>query len=110
MGREALASLADSSTAGRSCNMSTGSYQAARTLGACRGCAASRHESRTGWLAGRYALVDAATGAVKEMFSAGKAEAACHVGLSRSELLAVKDSSGLLVGSDGAAKQKAGGC
>ena len=53
-------------------------------------------------------LVDATTGALREMFSAGRAEAACMVALSRTELLAVKDSTGLLVGPDGSAKHKAG--
>ena len=57
---------------------------------------------------GRYVLVEAASGAVKEMFAHGRAEGACQVSLSRSELLAVKDSAGLLVGPDGSAKQKAG--
>lgn len=52
--------------------------------------------------------MDASTGSVKEMLSAGKADAACIVSLSRSELLAVKDSTGLLVGPDGLAKHKAG--
>ena len=54
-------------------------------------------------------LVDAATGALREMFSAGRAEAACMVALSRTEVLAVKDSTGVLVGPDGSAKHKAGG-
>ena len=54
-------------------------------------------------------LVDAATGALREMFSAGRAEAACMVALSRTEVLAVKDSTGVLVGPDGSVKHKAGG-
>ena len=49
-------------------------------------------------------LVDATTGAVTELLSAGKAEAPCMASLSKTELLVIKDSTGLILGPDGKPK------
>jgi hypothetical protein len=47
---------------------------------------------------GRYALVNANTGALTELFSTGKAAAPCVLPLPTGELLLTKDSHGIFIG------------